>query len=150
AWLLAIWLLCGTAALSQELPSTIQNQSGLRLLVAQENNQPNLRILLPGSADMDRSINVLFPEHVTARRHGATEAEHLYLFQSGRQGQRPVWQQVGNSLQYERDFEPAIHMIARATLDNDGVRFGYEFTNRSKVDYDVIYAVTDPRLTGIF
>ena len=150
ASLLAIWLLCGTAAFSQELPRTIENRSGLRLLVALENNQPSLRILLPGSADTDRTITVLFPEHVTARRHGSAEAERLYLFQSGRNGQRPAWRQIGNSLQYERDFEPGIHMVARATLEDDGVRVGYEFTNRSKVDYDMIYAVTDPRLTGIF
>jgi hypothetical protein len=149
-WLLAIWLLCGTAAFSQRQSGTIQNRSGLRLLVAPENNQPNLRILLPGSADTDRTINVLFPEHVTARRHGSAEAQQLYLFRPGREGQRPVWQQIGNSLQYERDLEPGIHMVARATLEDDGVRFRYEFINRSKVDYDMIYAVTDPRLTGIF
>jgi hypothetical protein len=149
-WLLAIWLLCGTAAFSQRQSGTIQNRSGLRLLVAPENNQPNLRILLPGSADTDRTINVLFPEHVTARRHGSAEAQQLYLFRPGREGQRPVWQQIGNSLQYERDLEPEIHMVARATLEDDGVRFRYEFINRSKVDYDMIYAVTDPRLTGIF
>ena len=139
-----------TKAATAELPSIIQNGTGLRLLVAEENNQPNLGILLPDSPDTDRSINVLFPEHVTARRHGAAEAEHLYLFESGRQGQRPVWQQVGNSLQYERDFQPGIHMLARAALEDDGVRFGYEFENRSKVDFDMIYAVTDPRMTGIF
>ena len=39
--------------------------------------------------------------------------------------------------------------FARAMLEADGVRFAYEFLNRSKVDYDMIYAVTDPRLTGI-
>ena len=149
-WLLAILLLCGTAAFSQRQVGTIQNRSGLRLLVAPENNQPNLRILLPGSADTDRTINVLFPEHVTARRHGSTEAQQLYLFRPGRERQRPVWQQIGNSLQYERDLEPGIHMVARATLEDDGIRFRYEFINRSKVDYDMIYAVTDPRLTGIF
>ena len=150
AWLLVVWLGCGTAAFGQELPGTFQNRSGLRLLVAPEDNQPSLRILLPGSADSDRTIYVLFPEHVTARKRGAQEAEHLYLFQSGRNGQRPVWQQVGNSLQYERDFKPGIHMTALATLEDDGVLFRYEFINRSKVDYDLIYAVTDPRLTGIF
>lgn len=149
-WLLAILLLCGTAAFSQRQVGTIQNRSGLRLLVAPENNQPNLRILLPGSADTDRTINVLFPEHVTARRHGSAEAQQLYLFRPGRERQRPVWQQIGNSLQYERDLEPGIHMVARATLEDDGIRFRYEFINRSKVDYDMIYAVTDPRLTGIF
>ena len=135
---------------SAQLPTGIHNGTGLRLLIAPENNQPTLRILLPGSADTDRTITVLFPEHVTARRHGAAEAEHLYLFRSGGNGQRPAWQRVGNSLQYERDFEPGIHMVAQATLENDGVRFGYEFMNRSKVDYDMVYAVTDPRLTGIF
>jgi len=150
AWLLAITLLCVTVAAAQQLPPSVHNGTGLRLLVAPENSQATLRILLPGSADTDRTIDVLFPEHVTARRHGAAEAEHLYLFRPGREGQRPVWQRVGNSLQYERDFEPGIHMLARARLENDGVRFGYEFTNRSKVDYDMIYAVTDPRLTGIF
>lgn len=158
AWLLAIWLLCGSAALSQELPRSIQNGiglrlqngSGLRLLVAAENTQPNLRILLPGSADTDRTINVLFPEHVTARRHGTAEAEQLYLFRPGREGQRTVWQRAGSSLQYERDFQPGIHMVARATLEDDGVLFAYEFTNRSSVDYDMIYAPIDPRLTGIF
>jgi hypothetical protein len=119
--------------------------------VAPENNQPTIRILLPGSPETDRTITVLFPEHVTGRRHGAAEPQQLYLFRPGREGQRPIWRQVGNTLRYERDFsEAGIHMLARAALENDGVRFGYEFANRSKMDYDMIYAVTDPRLTGIF
>jgi hypothetical protein len=41
-------------------------------------------------------------------------------------------------------------MLARATLELDGVRFHYEFRNRSDVAYEMIYAVTDPRLTGMF
>ena len=41
-------------------------------------------------------------------------------------------------------------MLARATLEPDGVRFHYEFLNRSSVPYEMIYAVTDPRLTSIF
>jgi len=41
-------------------------------------------------------------------------------------------------------------MLARATLEPDGVRFHYEFLNRSNVAYEMIYAVTDPRLTSIF
>jgi len=41
-------------------------------------------------------------------------------------------------------------MLARATLEADGVRFHYEFRNRSDVAYDMIYAVTDPRLTSVF
>lgn len=148
-WLLAVCFLSGTL-LGQGLPHGVQNQTGIRLIVAPEDKQPSLHVLLPGSADSDRTIYVLFPEQVTVRRHGVTEAERLYLFQSGRNGQRPLWRSVGNSLEYERDFEPGIHMLARATVEDDGIRFAYEFVNRSKLDYDMIYAVTDPRLTGVF
>ena len=41
-------------------------------------------------------------------------------------------------------------MLARATLQDDGVLFHYEFENRSGVDYTMITAVTDPRMTGVF
>src|SRR5207302_6760019 len=57
---------------------------------------------------------------------------------------------TGRSLQYERELPGAIHMRARATLEEDGVRFQYQFRNRSDVADDMIYAVTDPRLTSIF
>jgi hypothetical protein len=43
-----------------------------------------------------------------------------------------------------------VHFVARATLDSDGVRVRYEFHNRSATAYDMIYAVTDPRLTSLF
>jgi len=99
---------------------------------------------------MDSAIEVIFPEHVTAKKQGSSESEHLYLFRPGSQGEPPVWRQVGRSLQYEREFKDGIHMLARATLENDGVLFHYEFLNRSNVAYDMIYAVTDPRLTSIF
>jgi hypothetical protein len=39
---------------------------------------------------------------------------------------------------------------ACATLEDDGVRFRCEFVNRSNTAYEMIYAPTDPRLTGIF
>jgi hypothetical protein len=119
-------------------------------VVAGENADPTLHVVLPGLPDSDRTIAVLFPEHVTARKKGSSEAEHLYLFRPGQTGQRPVWQQDGRSLRYEKDFAGGIHMLARATLEGDGVRFCYEFTNRSSTAYDMIYAVTDPRLGGIF
>jgi hypothetical protein len=41
-------------------------------------------------------------------------------------------------------------MQATATLEEDGVLFRYQFENRSKVAYEMIYAPTDPRLTSIF
>jgi hypothetical protein len=140
---------CWATLLGTQAPAPIQNADGLRLLVADENRQPTLRIVLPGHTSTDRAIEVLFPEHVTARKSGASEAEHLYLFQPGQQGTPPAWQKVGQSLQYEKDFK-GVHMMARATLEDDGVRFHYEFQNRSGVAYDMIYAITDPRLTSIF
>lgn len=121
----------------------------MRLLVAEENTQPAVRIVLPSHPDGDRAIEVLFPEHVTARKTGAAEGVHFYIFRPGRHGQRPAWRRSGQSLEYEKEFE-GVHMLARATLEEDGVRFHYEFANRSDTVYEMIYAVTDPRLTSIF
>jgi hypothetical protein len=129
---------------------SIQNADGLRLLVAPENTQPTLRILLPDSPDTDSAIEVIFPEHVTVNKQAGGESQHLYLFRPGQQGEPPAWQRIGQSLQYERDLQGGIHMVARATLEDDGVLFHYEFLNRSDVAYSMIYAVTDPRLTSIF
>jgi len=153
---------CGHPSSTVELPplaesfpasigdaDTLQNANGLRLLVAAEITQPTLRIILPGQAASDRSIEVLFPEHVTAVRHGSSTAEHLYLYGTGRQGDRPLWSRRGQALQYGRDLPGGVSMLARAALEEDGVRFHYEFTNTSTVGYDMITAVTDPRLTGI-
>jgi hypothetical protein len=132
----------------------VKNAAGMRLVVDSENTQPALRIVVPGNCDEDRSIVVLFPEHVTAKKAGAAGGDHLYLFRPGRQGDRPAWRHVGSSLEYERDFKSgttgSVHMLARATLEDDGVRLHYEFTNRSNTSYDMIYAVSDPRLTGTF
>jgi hypothetical protein len=48
-----------------------------------------------------------------------------------------------------RDLPDDVRLFARATLEDDGVRFHYEFTNHSAAAYDMIVAVTDPRLRGI-
>ncbi|HKF22339.1 MAG TPA: hypothetical protein VKE93_12275 [Candidatus Angelobacter sp.] len=142
------FVLC-TALAQAQLPTAVQNATGMRLLVDEANTQPVLRIVLPGRPDNDRAIEVLFPEHVTARKTGAAEGEHFYVFRPGTRGERPAWRKSGQSLEYERDFG-GVHMLARATLEDDGIRFHYEFANRSNTAYDMIYAVTDPRLTSIF
>jgi hypothetical protein len=143
-------LVCWTILTSAQQPAAIQNAAGLRLLVSAEASQPMLCIVLPGRQDTDHAINILFPEHVTARKHGSNEGEHLYLFRPGQQGEKPAWRRLDRSLQYERDLTGDVHLLARATLEDDGVRFHYEFVNRSNVAYDMIYAVTDPRLISIF
>jgi hypothetical protein len=130
--------------------TAIRNAAGLQLLVVEQHTQPALRVVLPGEPTSNRAIEVLFPEHVSARRQGGVSTEHLYLFRPGAQGERPAWRRVGNSLEYERDLPGAVHMLARATLEDDGVRFHYEFRNGSDLGYDMIYAVTDPRLTSVF
>jgi hypothetical protein len=83
AALLAFVLIClGTAAcqtvsVGNTLPTPIQNVDGLRVMVAAENTQPSLRIVLSGHPDNDPAINVIFPEHVTAKRQGDCEPEHF-------------------------------------------------------------------------
>ena len=138
--------------LRQQRQRALGNVTGMRLVVASEHTDPTLGIILPGHEDGDRTIEVLFPEHVTVREQGDTDVKHLYLFRPGHHDHRgqPVWQQVGHSLHYERDFDGGLHMLARATLQDDGVRFRYEFANRSQTPYELIYAPTDPRLTSVF
>ncbi len=138
-----------TAYPSAQAETSVQNDEGLRLVVAEEDADPALAIVLPGRAASDRAIRVLFPEHVTAQ-HGNQVSDHLYLFEPGPRGHRPLWRRVGRSLEYQRDLLGGVQLLARATLEDDGVRVHYEFTNSSRVAYDMIYAVTDPRLTSIF
>jgi len=152
----ALWLfsllatLCVGFSVHAQVVLAVQNTSGMRLIVADENSYPTLRVLLPGHPDSDRTIEVIFPEHVTIRQVGQSEGKHLFLFQPGQHADRPAWQKVGNSLQYHMDFACGLHMQATASLEEDGVRFRYQFENRSKVAYEMIYAPTDPRLTSIF
>jgi len=157
ALILTIWWVVGpsptpaqTTIGSADGHLPIQNAAGLRLLVATDHTSPVLRVILPGRPTSDRSIEILFPEHVTAVKQSQRSAGQLYLFRPGGSGDRPLWRQSDDSLAYERDLGDGVHLLARATLEGDGVRFRYEFTNESRVAYDMIYAPTDPRLTSIF
>ncbi len=134
--------------LRAQVSAPIGEAQGLRLMVEPAYTQPALRVLIPGSPDSDRSIQVIFPEHVTVRRHGQLNSEQLYVFGRGSTG--PAWRRTKQTLEYERDLPGDVHLLARATLEADGVRFHYEFTNRSAAEYDMAYAVTDPRMTGSF
>ena len=137
---------------SGQAPSTprVRNSVGMQLIVAEAHSQPTLRIVLPERPTSDRSIEVIFPEHVTVRKRGATDADQLYLWQPGHAGERPLWRRSERSLEYEATFPGAVHMLARATLEEDGVRFHFRFRNQSDVTYDMIYAPIDPRLTSAF
>lgn len=130
--------------------STVQISDGLRLFVADENAKPTLRIVLPGYPESDRSIEVIFPEHISALRHNSDDVEHLYIFRPAPPGEDTKWRQVRESYEYERNLPGAVHLLARATLEEDGVLFHYEFYNQSDILYDMIYAVTCPRLTNLF
>jgi hypothetical protein len=147
-------LLCGSSLLlanaggRQDL--VVRNGAGMRLMVAEENTQPTLRIVLPGHPTSDRSIEVIFPEHVTVRPRGGADGHQLYMWQPGQVGERPPWRRSGRSLEYERSFSGGVHMLARATLEEDGVRFHFRFRNRSDLTYDLVYAPIDPRLTAEF
>jgi len=149
---LVVLAACGTTAWSgqQSHRGPLANAAGFRLIVDDENSQPVLRIVLPGREESDRTIEVIFPEHVTARRRGVANAEQLYLFRPGSLGRRPAWRDHGQSVEYDMELAAQVQLLARATLEDDGVRFHYEFRNRSTTAYDMIYAVTDPRLTSIF
>jgi hypothetical protein len=122
----------------------------MQLRVVDENTHPTLQIVLPGHPSSDRAIEIIFPEHVTVRPRGRTDAHQIYLFQPGQSGERPAWRQSGRSLEYEKNLAGPVHMLARATLEDDGVRFHFRLRNRSDTTYDLIWAPIDPRLTSIF
>jgi hypothetical protein len=161
----ALWLEPGTVAHFRNLtvtPSTapavdpvtptpsVRNSVGMQLKVVEENTQPTLRIVLPGHPPSDRAIEVLFPEHVTARQRGSTRASQLYLWEPGQSGERPLWRRSERSLEYEKNLPGPVHMLARATLDEDGVRFRFRLRNQSDRTYDLVWAIVDPRLTSMF
>src|ERR687891_292620 len=88
---------------SADVHLPIQNAAGLRLLVSTEHTSPVLRVILPGRPTSDRSIEILFPEHVTVVKQGQRSAQQLYLFRPGGRGDRPLWRRSDGSLEYERD-----------------------------------------------
>ena len=128
----------------------LKNKAGLQMLAVTDAARPTLRLVLPGKAITDRTIEVLVPEHVTAVKQGSTTAEHLFLPRAGAPIERIAWRSVGQALEYDLQLPGPIAMVVRAILEEDGIRFQYEFTNRSATQYTMIYAVTDPRLTGVF
>src|SRR5213593_317711 len=94
--ILAIWWVVGpsptpahTTLGSADVHLPIQNAAGLRLLVATDHTSPVLRVILPGRPTSDRSIEILFPEHVTVVKQGQRSARQLYLFRPGGGGDRP-------------------------------------------------------------
>ena len=136
-----VWAAC----LSAQTPVVVNPESGLHLQVDDGSTLPALRLVLPGQP-VSQGILIILPEHVTVRARGRNEAVHLYLWRPGEHGARPPWHQVENSLKYEMELKSQVHMLARATLESDGVRYRYEFVNRSGVDYDMIHSISDPRL----
>jgi len=125
---------------------SISTASGLTIRVANEHADPSLWLSVSEEASGQDAVLVILPEHVTVRRRGTKEAEHLYLWQPGQSGSRPHWTQVRNALQYEAEFAPGIHFLSQVSLVPDGVLYHYEFVNRSDVDFDSVQAVTDPRM----
>jgi hypothetical protein len=127
----------------------LRNSVGLRIAIDRNDRNPALIVEVPDGPDNEHSSKILFPEHVTVREHGQSNQEHLFIFRPGQQGDSPRWTQLGNALQYTREFG-AIHFVARATVVDDGVIFRYELRNQSVIDYDMVTAVTDPRFHTIF
>ena len=132
---------------AQSLPS-VRNAMGVGLAVAEEDTQPALHVVLPDDPK-GYAIKILLPEHVTIQKSRGSEGDHLYLFRPGVDGVRPGWRQMGQAIEYESDLKGRIHMLVRATLEEDGVLFHYEFENRSDVDYAMVTAVTDPRMISV-
>jgi hypothetical protein len=135
----------GGSAPSSEVLS-ITNAAGVTMRVAEEHSNPTLWLSIPGEPSGQNAILILLPEHVTVRKHGSNEGEHLYLWGPGKTGSRPNWVRTANALHYETELAASTHFLAQATLEEDGLLMHYEFVNRSDTNYDSVQAITDPRM----
>ena len=154
---LGMWLACAvgcthtapsSAYSSQPTARSLSatNASGVTIRVATKHSDPSLWLNVPDEPAGQDAVLILLPEHVTVRRRGTNEAEHLYFWQPGQSGSRSSWTHVRNALQYEAEFAPGIHFLAQVSPESDGVLYHYEFVNQSDVDFDSVQAVTDPRM----
>ncbi len=136
--------------------AVIQPASDLRLMVVPESASPRLRLLVPGHSDASQSFEVEFPEHAWGRERSTKAVERLYIETPFDRPRTDLvthffgWRQEGKSLVYEMDLKNKVTMRAEATLEPDGVRYTYTFTNYSATAYEELQAVTDPRLRGTF
>jgi hypothetical protein len=126
-------------------------KTGLRIIVINK-DYPLLKILLPGQSASERGIEVEFPEHVTGLNEKTNNSEHLYLVSMGTRNKRtlPLWKIEGNKIKYETALNDEIKMIATASLEDDGVRYTYRFTNNSTINYSNLQAVTCVKLYSAF
>jgi hypothetical protein len=145
------------AAPKDELVIT-EPASGLTLMAVKESPSPRMRLLVPDDSGATGEILVEFPEHAWGRVRKTNEVERLYINTPDDEPRTKLvtqffffgWHQGRNSLYYEMDLKNKVRMRAEATLEPDGVRYRYTFTNHSSTEYDELQAVTDPRLHGIF
>lgn len=133
------------AAAAGEGATVIDSQSGLRLNAVGSYGQ--VKLLLPRQPASDRGIEVDCPEHVTAQRAQA-EVEHLYLRVNDRSPVRTTpWKRDGRSLLYSMDLPYGTQMQARVTLECDGIRIRYDFTNAGNTAFEMWQAPTCVKLT---
>ena len=147
-WALALMaFLSLDRALGQDFQVT--NREGLRMSIDKADSDPAVHVVVPGGPEAERSFNILLPEHVTVREHDHSDPKHLYIYQPCLGGKFPGWKQKDNWLEYTKELS-GIRFSARATLEDDGILFHYEFENRSETEYDMVWAVTDPRFKTFF
>lgn len=127
----------------------VRNHAGVEMAVDNDRRDPALTVTVPDGPPNHRTFKILWPEHVTVRRHGAVEAEHLYIYGHDSRGLEATWMKSGNALGYSADLG-LIRFVAKATLVDDGIVFRYEFTNLGTIDYDMATAITDPRFHAVF
>ena len=147
---------CGFLLLAAVLPLTwmaqtteISNDSGVIMQVDPAEKEPALSLTVPEGSPNDRTFRILMPEHVTVRPNGQVDVQHPYIYGHKSDELAVTWKRIGNALQYETTLGE-LHLLARATLVDDGILFHYEFTNSGTINYDMVTAVTDPRFRVVF
>ena len=139
-----LWLMVSAPAYGGPIAvadsATARRESGgLQLVAVTAAAEPTLRVVLPGRPTSDRSIEVRVPGARDGRQTRQYGGRTLF----GPAPTRRAVQSHGglpDARSYERDLPGPVHLLARATLEDDGVRFQNKLTSRSSTAYDMITA----------
>jgi hypothetical protein len=134
-----------------ELLPVTSRHSGTQLIVSKP-EVPQIKILLPKQPQMDRGIEIEFPEHAFGRLRENKEVRRFFLMGSPRpewQAQ-PQWKQERNAIAYTMAFKRGVTLSARADMEADGVRLTYVAKNNTDLDFEEFQAPTCVKLYSEF
>jgi hypothetical protein len=133
-----VLLMAGYAASGRSLAQTpgelvVINQTGIRISA---NAGPAIRVSLPGRAEETAAV-IEMPEHAWRKKTKGDEPDWFYRMYTNEARWKgiPTWSRENNARSYRMSLPSGVTLMARATLERDGVAIGYEIVNPDNVGF---------------